>query len=179
MTKRKEQYFCKSCREPFVPTIRHQFYCDPRCALASKVVVGEPEDCWLWAGAKNSQGYGQLTIGGKRVYAHRLAFELERGPLGEASACHSCDTPLCCNPAHLFAGTQADNVADMHAKGRWTLVPVKGVDHGCAKLAEEDVREIRRAVGAGEGIRPTARRFRVSQGAIHAIIRGRTWKHLD
>ena len=77
--------------------------------------------CWEWRGTRNDQGYGLITaprlnLDGARV--HRLMYELHVGPLGDLQGCHRCDNPPCCNPAHIFPGTGADNMADMVAKGR-------------------------------------------------------------
>lgn len=72
--------------------------------------------CWLWTGPKTKRGgYGESSLG----QAHRVAFLLTVGPIGHGLfVCHRCDTPLCVNPAHLFLGTNNDNVADMIGKGR-------------------------------------------------------------
>ena len=71
--------------------------------------------CWLWTASRNSSGYGKFDGEG----AHRVAWRLAYGviPYG-ACVLHRCDMPRCVNPAHLWLGTQADNVADMVAKGR-------------------------------------------------------------
>jgi hypothetical protein len=68
-------------------------------------------------------GYGILTLGPrgdrKMLRAHRVAWELNNGPIPEGvEICHRCDNPPCCNPDHLFAGTKADNMRDMSRKGR-------------------------------------------------------------
>jgi hypothetical protein len=85
---------------------------------------GGPDACWVWtAGRGGTMGYGSFQMGTYRnthhVRAHRMAWELTNGPIPAGKyVCHRCDNPPCCNPAHLFLGTQGDNLRDMYAKGR-------------------------------------------------------------
>lgn len=75
--------------------------------------------CWLWTGNPNRDGYGKTKIDGKTVLVHRLSWLLsEHEDPGDLFVLHKCDVPCCVNPAHLFLGTQADNVADRVRKGR-------------------------------------------------------------
>ena len=115
------------------------------------------------------------------MLAHRVAWELERGhiPAG-AVLCHKCDVPRCVNVAHLFLGTQQDNVRDMLAKRRSSkgksFAGRRGENHGMAKLTWQQADEIRAAHAAG-GVthRELAARFWVERSTVSYVIRGNHW----
>lgn len=78
-----------------------------------------PDSCWPWRGVRAGHRYGQVTVNGRHDYAHRLSYELARGPIPEGMLIqHSCDNRPCVNPAHLSVGTVATNAQDMMVKGR-------------------------------------------------------------
>lgn len=82
-------------------------------------VVDQPNGCREFTGCLNRWGYGKISFNGRPIGAHRMAWILTNGPIPDgASVCHRCDNPPCCNPEHLFLGTQDDNMADMNTKGR-------------------------------------------------------------
>lgn len=90
-------------------------------AFAEKVDKGPyQKGCWLWRGSiKPRNGYGHMHAHGKDYNAHRLAYELAKGPIPSGmEVMHSCDVPHCVNPAHLSIGTHLDNMRDAAAKGR-------------------------------------------------------------
>lgn len=130
------------------------------------------DKCWLWTGGTNypPRDYGHLKVEGQTVLAHRFSYELHKGPVPDGmSVCHSCDTPRCVNPDHLWVGTAADNSADMLAKGRHTI--------HAAKLTPAEVRTIRR-LRAEKGCTYEAlgERFGVSGVAIRYAVTRKTWK---
>jgi hypothetical protein len=82
-------------------------------------VAYSDEGCWLWAGSKYANGYGEIKVDGKKAYAHRVAWALENGPIpAGASVLHHCDVRACVRHDHLFLGDHNANMADMKAKGR-------------------------------------------------------------
>ena len=155
----------------------------------AKVKKGNPADCWEWMAARNNGGYGNLAYGRNAQgnwtgrMAHRISWELHNGPIpkgeGHPGICvlHRCDNRLCVNPAHLFLGTNADNVADREAKGRNR--PACGESHYLSKLSESDVRNIRKLYADGGISQPElGRYFQVSQTLIWSVIHSRGWKHI-
>lgn len=83
-------------------------------------LAGE-DACWEWVGAKNEAGYGQIYSGypGRRLYAHRVAWEMANKPIPAGMQVrHRCDNPRCVRPSHLELGTDAENRRDMAARNR-------------------------------------------------------------
>lgn len=89
--------------------------------------IKKTEECWVWLGSRYPLGYGRFSIMGLGVFgAHRLSWELHNGPISNGLyVCHKCDNPCCVNPAHLFLGTQIDNMRDASNKGRLRTTPWK------------------------------------------------------
>lgn len=135
-------------------------------------------DCIEYPGYKNKRGYGQLTRNGKSDRAHRLAWAEKHGPIPDGlCVLHKCDNPPCVNVEHLFLGTRADNIADMHKKGR--ARKARGVSHGNSVFSNEDIRRIREAHLFGARQVDLAAAYGVHQTAISAVTRRRWWAHVD
>lgn len=80
---------------------------------------GGPDACHPWTHTKKSGGYGVFAKYGHTVLAHRLRLAMaEPDSINAPVIMHICDNPQCCNPSHLRAGSYADNMQDMFAKGR-------------------------------------------------------------
>lgn len=149
----------------------------------AKVAIAGPDDCWLWMGTRlqnrdRSPSYGEMEIARRKYKAHRLAMMFHTGAIipTDVKVLHRCDTQACVNPGHLWLGTQADNVADMHQKGRARQRSLRGEASPSAKLSEADVRFIR---GSGHGPMHLARIFNVSHSTICEIRSRAIWRHVE
>jgi hypothetical protein len=68
---------------------------------------------WLWRGAVDRDGHGKFKHKGRVLYAHRVAYTLTEGRTPKKRmVLHECNTPACCNPTHLYAGTAVENALD-------------------------------------------------------------------
>lgn len=85
--------------------------------IEPRIVVTET-GCWEIPVCDNGKGYKYIRVRPRRFAVHRLAFTAFIGRIGKLNVLHRCDNRGCCNPEHLFKGTQADNIHDMDAKGR-------------------------------------------------------------
>ncbi len=140
--------------------------------------------CWLWTGFCNQDGYGTIQRGKRPSYplfVHRVSWEIYKGPIPDGlNVLHNCpggDNPRCCNPSHLFLGTQLDNVRDMYNKGRDNKS--KGENQHSSKLTEKQVLEIRsKYIPYKYHTYILAKEYDVDPKTIHKIIKRITWKHL-
>lgn len=194
---------CPQCGGPFPD---HPQYCSRACVAQARrtqspLRVSErlwsrvaktgprPEDCWEWTGPTMKNGYGQISIrhatGATTKYVHRVAWELEHGPIPEGLfVCHACDNRRCVRPSHLFLGTPSDNQWDMVRKGRHysttrpDLIP-RGERMRTAKLTESQVVAIRELALQGFTHRDIARAYEVSRSAITSVVRRESWSHVE
>lgn len=132
--------------------------------------------CWIWIAHKNRDGYGVLG----QIYAHRAAWLLEKGELSSHKVLHRCDNRACVRFAHLFEGSQRDNVEDMERKKR-AFHPC-GEAQGLAKLTNADVIEIRGfstdGLSRNKLHEELAKKYGVSRHAIYCVLRRKTWRHI-
>lgn len=173
---------CRSCSKKTNFSIRFWSKVDKNGPIVSHMDT----PCWEWVGRRINGNcrYGCFDVlvetnHSISVFAHRISWELSNNqsiPDG-LYVLHRCDNPSCVNPNHLFLGTYKDNSDDMIRKGR--AVHVKGEQHGCAKLTESQVIEIRNRYAA-EGIshKKLAKEYNVNENTICKIIIRKTWKHI-
>ena len=140
-------------------------------------VIKRDDGCWEWTAGRHPAGYGKFTAEKTSVTAHRFSFAMHHGKEpGSLNVCHACDNPWCVNPAHLFLGTQQENIADKYKKGRERHL--YGDDNPHSRLTTEQVQQIRICLAAGMQGRELCRLFGVRPMAISNIKNGRLWKHL-
>ncbi len=172
MHRGKKYRVCRGCGQEFLNPGDFRYFCSLECGIWSRILVGSPDECWPWTGPRNDRGYGRIRCRPfieKETYAHRLAYESRREPLGELFACHRCDNPICCNPAHIFPGTLQDNCDDMMRKGRHRTNAPCGSRHYKAKLTDDQVRSIRKAKASGTKQADLARTFNITPSAVAMI----------
>lgn len=144
----------------------------------AKVERRGTDECWPWMAHTDKDGYGTLEVGNASQRAHRVAYELLCGQVPPGIwVLHHCDNPPCCNPKHLFLGTNQDNVDDKLAKGRGP--DFRGEKHPSARLSVADIHAIREQRRNGITQREVARRWKISQGHVSEITTGKKWGHVQ
>lgn len=139
--------------------------------------VDQTGECWVWTAARYPNGYGIFVAkkGESPEGAHRVAYRLVHGRIPKGmQILHRCDNRACVRPDHLFAGTQGDNIADMHAKKRWKRrkrVDQRGEKNPNAILSDAQVAQMLADLAAGEGPVSVARRFGIHYKTLWAIRR--------
>ena len=134
-----------------------------------------PNGCWEWDRTKNQDGYGRVKKFGVLCSAHRVSYELYKGPVGDKHVCHSCDNPGCVNPAHLWLGTHQDNQKDKATKKRAIGHIMPGECHPKHKLNSTQVLEI---FNSDKSASILSKCYSVSPSLINNIKAGNRWKHL-
>ena len=112
-----------ACLEPAHLALKP--YHDYETRFWGYVVKADGDGCWTWSASHDEHGYAAFTVKGRTKRAHRIAYELENGPIvgpghgvDAAVIMHLCDNPGCVRPSHLQLGTNLANMRDMIAKGR-------------------------------------------------------------
>ena len=141
--------------------------------LLEKVEVVTESGCWIFMGNLSANGYG--VIGNdfkddKKLYsAHRKTFEHFIGEIPKGlNVCHKCDVPSCCNPNHLFLGTQKQNMVDCKEKGRNSIAD----KNGKSKITLEQANLIMQCKREGKNLKDLSRELPISYWQVYAIANG-------
>ena len=145
----------------------------------NKVDKKSDDECWGWHGVGDQYGRCRIRIMGKKYLSYRVSWVIHHGDIPEGlCVCHTCDNPVCTNPAHLFLGSQRDNILDMEEKGR--ALHLAGEQHYKSKLTEKEVVEIlQKYVPFVYTTGMLAKEYGVERTTISCIINGKTWKYID
>jgi hypothetical protein len=164
---------CPKCGLTYKQAGGHATFCGTSASRKdlfwSWVDKNGPNGCWIWTGFKLNSGYGETTLNGKKITVHRLSYRWAKGDIPEGMhILHTCDTALCVNPDHLYAGKDKENTQDRLNRGRYPT-----------KLTPDDIREIRRLLAAANyrrGINlELAAKFGVAASQISVIRSGKAW----
>lgn len=128
------------------------------------------DECWLWKGYASVEGYGRMRVGGgERSMVTHVSLNLAGRPgLDGDYACHTCDTPACVNPRHLYWGDAGTNARDRFTHGRG----LRGEDNLLAVLSAEQVVELRERASLGERYGDIAGVFGIHEETVSRIARG-------
>lgn len=123
-------------------------------------------ECWIWTGRTDKDGYGSIRDGNLNKRAHRVSYELNIAPIPNGKMIrHSCNNPSCVNPNHLIPGTQFDNMAYRKKAGNEPI----GEKHPNVKISDKNVKKI---LSMKETYKQIAKIFNVSVSQIGNIKRG-------
>jgi len=135
----------------------------------AKVARGAPDECWPWQGYTGPSGHGRTTLLGICTLASKKAWVLTNGPiLSGLCVNHKCDNPLCCNPAHMYLGTRADNMIDRWGK---TNSEHRGERKRAHVLTQDQVTELYQMRRNGASLKGCADRFNCHPGTVYRIVR--------
>jgi hypothetical protein len=147
--------------------------------------VDRSDTCWTWIGAVGSKGYGSISINGREVRVHVVAWQLAAGPIPDGMlVCHTCDVRRCTRNddigvyvvggveyerrGHLWLGTNAANLVDMRSKGRYPVGDVRSD----AKISDDSIRAMReRYRKGGISMRALAREAGLSLSHTQRLLR--------
>ncbi len=179
--KGKREYTCQHCSKVMFVNggsfKSHLRYCGGgREALFwSKVDKNGPNGCWLFMGYRDKDNYGDMYYDRKHIQSHRLSWRLLRGDPGKLDVLHKCDNPPCCNPEHLYLGTDKENARDRVRFGKQQ----RGENVVGAIMTEESVRQLRQdRLASSDSYYKLGTKYGISYSQARAICNGTRWAHV-
>jgi hypothetical protein len=155
---------CESYDRPFDDIERFWSYVDVKGLF----------DCWEWKGGFSNSGYGQFKANGKVKQSHRFAYESYYGEIPEGlHILHKCHNRKCCNPFHVYAGTNQDNINDKVGAGRQS----RGETSGRSNLTSMQIIEIRENKLNLSRVE-LGKIYQVNPATISKIALHKSWKHI-
>lgn len=145
-----------------------------------KIDVGKPDECWDWNSSVDTYGYGSFRAGLISCISSRVAYYFAKGEIPKGlCVLHSCDRPICCNPAHLTAGTRKENALQMMARGRQNFQKHpetigRGEKNAMAKFSDEVVKQVIATREANPKLQywKIGKMFKMSREHVGQLVRG-------
>jgi len=152
---------------------------DPRdISLKQRIrrnIKKDENGCWIWQKGLSVDGYGKLSIDGKKQSVHRIAYQEWIGPIPDGKeVCHTCDVRNCCNPKHLFVGTHKENIQDMHKKGR--AHPIGGDENPRSTIKESDVMNVFFLLSLGLTVKEVSDKTEINGRVVSGIATLTSWR---
>jgi hypothetical protein len=168
-------------RLPLCEVLAKRMNLDAQTRFEMKFAACPMSGCWIWLTGCDERGYGRSCLHRKNMAAHRVAWMIYRGPIGDKHVCHQCDVRCCVNPAHLFLGTHTDNMRDCLSKGRNYARThperfPRGERHWKSTLTAEQVLEIRRRYARGERPYEIAQSLNLVAQNVANVTSRRLWR---
>lgn len=147
----------------------YDFVSVDQCWIEFWAQVEKTENCWLWTGSTDKDGYGHCSpyLGSK--LAHRAIMMQDGIDIRGKLVCHTCDIRNCVRREHLYAGTPKSNSGDMVVRQR--VGARFGQSHPMAKLTDEQCEYIRNAYDKGVRVADLARELQASRLTVSQIAR--------
>jgi len=137
-------------------------------SLLARLPNRPPGQCWIWGGTKRGK-YGSMKWDGQDQSAHRLMFFAVNG-YWPVETRHTCDVPMCCNPAHLLPGDRQSNVQDRVDRHR--SARLYGRDNPNARYTNHQIEQVLALLGQGVMGCVIAQRTGVGKSTVSRIKHG-------
>lgn len=141
----------------------------------SRVDIRTDSECWPWAARLDRDGYGMFCFRGSNYHASKLAYWFTNGRKPFLSVLHTCDNAACCNPAHLYEGTQRQNINDKIERNRMA----RGEANGSSRYTTNQIEKVCRLIRDGLNAVQIERIVGVKRDTVKLVRRGKQWRHIS